>query len=1276
MGEWLGEEFLERYAASGPRGMVLVPAARAELLDGLALPDADFYDHHYRLERALHAHDRDEAQRHFAALESADAAHRLTLQARRRLAWYDSSQPRQLAVVEELLARHPKNGSFLWSKLIALRELARREDYREFLRGLAAEKDSEVLFWREWAEELAQDARESFAAERLLLRALHFRALDADNLRALANLLWERREFAEATWLYRLAACLREKNETHSRAYFIAARHQRRTDEAMTMLTAQFEQSAHQSAQPTGMLFWALTMLDRQPEAFAKLDAALALRPDDGELLLYAADACARHGDPVRAAALLASAERRAAPSAWLRAAANLADYRCDLRESLALWRRLVVEEPLSLDAHRAITRLLAETESRAAAMAHLRETCARFAHHVPLHRLWVEWARGESDTEAERVLRLVLALDANDAWARRELALVLAALRRFDEAHAELDTAATLEPHACQTHAVRARVFLNDGRPAEAQEACRAALRLSIDESAPMNDLMEASPTLEEKRAALAFLREELIRQPVFGDGLLAYREAAFPLLDPAELLAALREALAARPDLWHAWSAVGVQLTDMQQLGEALTLAQQCTERFPLLPRVWLDLAQVHRVRGERAEEIPPLRRALQLAPAWGRASRLLANTHQRMGEYLEARAILEQAIAAAPLDAYNHGCLADVLQHLRKTPEAIAALEHALRLEPGYDWAWDALRSWSPPDEAENRAVALARELTQTRAGEARSWFILAQSLDASALDERLAALDRCTALNPRFHDAHDTRAWLLSQAGRFDEALAACKPAALDGEVPVNLDGRAAWVEAQRGNLRAAIAQMQSVVARSPDYYWGWNMLADWHCENRDFSKAREAAEKMARLSPRSAVPLGYLADVQMRLGEKDAAWATLRRAFEIDPTYAFAGGKLLDRHLEEGEYAEAEKILTLLKTHLPGAATLLAELRVHCRRQRRDEALAVLRKICALPAGDAFAVTGADRALHDAGWTRSAEAVYFKQLYEPGTNPEVGACWVRRFAERGAWKYRRQLFQLDAALPLGRRARITYVELLGERKKSGYLQSFIRRERAWLRADTVAWGSVGYALVEMKKYRRVIEWMGDWRTRSDLQPWMLLNLITSLRHKGMEAEALAVSQRAVALKPDHATPQHRLWFALDAALRGDHARADRIIGEIREHELADYNRALLTLARAVSAVQAAPAQDRRRILKEQRRFLSAPEYAASFRDVVLHRASRRGLRVMCRAAGRPVLGWFQGWMPQFTLTAAPAKEQSLSPAMIWFLCMIALAALRGCGEMLK
>lgn len=1249
-GEWLATEFLERYAASGPRGMLLLPPAEVHRLEGIELPDAAFYDSYYRLRRALHTYDRNVAQSHCEEMEQLDAANRLTLQARLALASYDGSFIRQLGAVEALLERFPKNGNYLWNKLGLLRELTRRADYQQFLRELAADKETDIIFWREWAGELRQDARRRNDAQRLLLRILRFSPVDAENLHALANLYWDRREFAEATELYRFAATLRDKVEGYSRSYFLAARHLRQTDVALGMLTRRVEAFGQKSSQPVKLLFWALTALDRQPEAFEKLEAGLATHAEDGDLLLFAADAYARYSQPERGQELLAAAEKRATRTQWLRTSANLADYRCDLIGALGHWREILEAEPLDLQAQRSVSRLLAETQGRAVALEHLRTTCERFDHHIGLHVLWVEWARMENNVDAEPVLRRLLALHPENAWAHRELALVLGELHRTEEAAAELEHAAQLDPESPATDGLRGHIALQAGRLAEAREYTRAALRLSIDYETGIRDLLEASDTFEEKKASVAFIHDELIRQVVFGDGLLAYRTVAFEISEREELLASLREALAARPDLWHAWSAVVWQLVDMHQLDEALSLAQQATERFPLLPRLWVDLAQVHRARRERESEIKPLRRALQINPGWSRPSQLLASTHERMGNYAEAARILEQAIAAAPLDPANYGTLANVLHHLGRKDEAIQRLEHALKLEPGYDWAWDALRTWSPGKGGDNRAVILARELTQLRPGEARSWFVLAKVLSGAPLEERLETIDHALALNPRLTDAYDVKAIFLTDTKRYDEALAVCAPPIYGPAIPTTLRGRAAWVEAQRGRTRAAIAQMRQVVAAAPEYYWGWNMLADWLCADNDFAGAQEAARKMARLAPRSAIPLGYLADIQARSNQLDEAFTTLQRAYDIDPTYAFAGFTLFDRHLQQNKLGEAEKLLAIIKTHLPGPQATAASIRLLVKRHNQKDAFAEFHQLLTDPSASAHYLQTATTALVQGFLGREVEQALEEVLNLPQTNPEVGALWVQRFAARDDWGMRKRLFRIGNTTPLGARARIAYIEALAQHGKRWLLWRLVRREENWLRANAEAWGTMGYAYVHMKRWKDTIKWLHDWPRRTDLAPWMLSNLALAYRQIGNDKAALAVNQRAIRLSPDRTTAQHRLWIVLEIALLGDMPAVASRMEELREHELSPYENALISLIKALRAVHTAAPDARRSTLQEWRQEIQRRYQEGAYNDPALRRARHRTLAVILKVGGDP---W--RWLGPLRSEPKAAPRPAAAPA---------------------
>jgi tetratricopeptide (TPR) repeat protein len=83
------EAFLRVFRSWGPRGMWLVPAAEAQRLQGLALPDAALWDRLYAVQRTLSRHDRDAARAEVEALRASAPEHRIAIAAQRALAAYD-----------------------------------------------------------------------------------------------------------------------------------------------------------------------------------------------------------------------------------------------------------------------------------------------------------------------------------------------------------------------------------------------------------------------------------------------------------------------------------------------------------------------------------------------------------------------------------------------------------------------------------------------------------------------------------------------------------------------------------------------------------------------------------------------------------------------------------------------------------------------------------------------------------------------------------------------------------------------------------------------------------------------------------------------------------------------------------------------------------------------------------------------------------------------------------------------------------------------------------
>ncbi len=1245
--EAIGDKWIADYAFSGPRSMVFLPKSEAHRLDGIELPEAPLYDLRFQLDRALHRHDRPSAAAALTALESLAPAHRMTLAARRDIAWYDDNQPESLAATEALFALFPESNNLRWTRYHALCDLAHTSERRACLEDLARGKKAEPLFWRAFAIELGTDARQRSDARRWHLRALRASPCDADGLHSYAGLLWEERRFDEATALYRLAACLRDKAEYAQRSWFIAARHFHCEDEVLAVFKARASEHGAISAQPAMILHWALTLIGRAQDASATLEVALARRPSDGALLLFAADHFARNGQRSRADDLLAEAEGKSARAAWLRTAASLADYRGDLRDALRLHRAAVESNPLDCDLQRTTTRLVAEVEGRAAALASVRALIARFPHHLPFRRLLVNWLQDDGPQAEEPAVRDVLAIEPRDAWAVRELAVVLAALGRFDEALEQSRAAIALTPHETNSHNVHGSVLSLAGRRSESADAFREAIRLSVDNSSAIANLIEACDDLATRKGALAFTLGELERQVVFGDGLLSYVTAAYPLLDPDELLANLRAAHGARPDLWHAWSALITQLCDTRHAAEALPLAQDAVARFPLTPRLWYDLGRVHCEQRRFSDEAAALARALELSPTWGKAAREYSECLTRLERYDEAQRVLEQALAAAPLDAANHGFLAEFLWRRTRDPRALDHVAQAVRLEPAYRWAWDQLRDWSP--RGENRAVALARELTESRAGEADSWLRLAEVLPDDSLAERLAALDHALDRNPRHIRVHDFRAFLLAEAGRYDEAAAACAPAVFGNAIPRTLAGRAAWVKFSRGNVKGALAAMREVAAAEPDYYWAWECITEWSETIGDHPGQREAAQRMVRLSPRSAIPLGYLAAAEFKLDHRDAALGLLARAFALDPSYGYAGHKIFSAQLEKKELAAARATLTQLQSHLPGPNTLAAEVRLLAAEKSRDAAIARFTELLGVEKRDTHALNTAAEALQKAGWSRQIETAIEACLKNGAPNPATGIIWVKCFASREAWGKRRALYKLDPETEFAREARGEFIERCADRKRIGFLRPLLRRHRDRIRSDTTAWGQVGYALVNSGQYRKAADWLSDWRERKDLEPWMLTNVIVALQHRKRDAEALDVSKFALGLRRDNTTAQHQLWVALGDANRGDTTAARATLSEQHYDSLAGFAQTQWTLVNAICSVAEALPASRRAVLRDHCRELRKPEHAVARKSPGLARGAKAGITRMAREAGisfpRVRAWWF------FVSAGIPAMQGS-------------------------
>jgi len=110
-----------------------------------------------------------------------------------------------------------------------------------------------------------------------------------------------------------------------------------------------------------------------------------------------------------------------------------------------------------------------------------------------------------------------------------------------------------------------------------------------------------------------------------------------------------------------------------------------------------------------------------------------------------------------------------------------------------------------------------------------------------------------------------------------------------------------------IQAEESGL--ALDLLDAVVVLKPSYAEGWNRRATVHYMREDFGKSLVDIERTLALEPRHWGALSGLAIIQRRLGFKDEALKTFKKALEINPGLENATKAISDLEKEaEGEAA--------------------------------------------------------------------------------------------------------------------------------------------------------------------------------------------------------------------------------------------------------------------------------------------------------------------------------------------------------------------------------
>lgn len=1120
--EFVVDKMLERYASTGPRGMALVPIENANLLESITFVDAKEYDLLFNVELCLEKHQRDKANDIVALMEQHFSDHRLTLRARSCVARYDADMQAILQTTSRMLEKYPDDVNLQLQKLSCLNDLGRREDRVTELRSVRNSDNCHPIFWSSLAAELADDARERGEVKYLLNRSIRFRYFDGYGFYLLANLLNDEGQREEALELYRIAACLDQRNEHRARSYFYAAQSLNRSSEAIELLQDRIERFGKKSSAPATTVAIAFDEMDQTEKAFGVFEEAHQWHEKDGSFLLSYADFCSRYGRAEKATALLAEAKPHVSQQQWLQYASTHATQIGDLDLALKYLQEIIAADPLAYGAHHRAAQLIANRDGKAAVIERMRRYVEKFPKSYPLGKMLIEWISNAPAEVREVELLKFLQIHAGDAWALRELASVLADQKRFTEAAATIEAACVVDPNSPATHGFRGEIYKKQNRLAEAIVSYRQALLISVDYEFAIHELIDSCQNRSQRVEQLLFVFEQLNSQVNRGDGLLRYREYAKQVLGPESLLKSLVEMLDRRSDLWQAWIALSRQLSDMQQHDQAINIAKTATDRFPLLPRVWLELAAAYANCGKRDQQIESLEKASQINQNWGEVILALSEAYDKKGDLVLAREQIEKALKLAPNNAVNHGYLADLLWRHGDRQQALESIARAVELDPDYEFAWSALRAWCEALGQPDFDVEVAVKLTRIRPNDAGLWQKLAFCLDQPhQIEDAIDALDRALALEPRLVSAIEQKVTLLCSLGRFDEARQVLATDAFAENYPTALLARKATIRADEGDTAGAVEEMLSVVESDPDYFHAWQQIADWATSLELVELQMRAGKNMTRLEPQYHIAWGYLAEACMRQGDRAAAKTHLFQAIQLAPDYTYASGNLLDMQLEDGEFDEAIAVVDCVAPHVSEVAKFTKLIEIESKRIDRNAAFNHFDNLCTLDTEDVESVSNAAEMLCESGWSAKTLDTLSKLADSSDVTAAVADAFALTAVRMKQWDL------LESTMHKLRPDRDVWDQCvcryLTELQNAGEMErfwQFVKCSREFIRETIDGWQNLSWLFVRMSMYGHCIEWMFDWKVREQVETWSLLNLTTSYFCTNQDEECLEVCRAAL------------------------------------------------------------------------------------------------------------------------------------------------------------
>lgn len=518
-------------------------------------------------------------------------------------------------------------------------------------------------------------------------------------------------------------------------------------------------------------------------------------------------------------------------------------------------------------------------------------------------------------------------------------------------------------------------------------------------------------------------------------------------------------------------------------------------------------------------------------------------------------EALSAYDRALELAPAtsSAWVWARKGRTLRVLNRHEEALEAHDRALELDPDFQWAWrekgivlERLDEFDQARAAYQKAVDLKPEDLWAH------YYQAGLLMHGGYVADSLPLLDKALQIDPRNAPSHARRGEALRLTDRHSEAAVA-----FDRALALNAKLYEAWMG--KGKVLYALGQyddgvaafMQATRLRGNDI-GSWKWLADALVKAKRPAEALPAIQQAARIKPQFKGLWVRLGLIYRELGRHAEAVEAYDRALALQPDFApawIAKGEALEAQGRRQDalacYRQGVGLVPDRPLYLYRLADLLMATRHYA------EARTTFQHLTQLDPNSPFAWSRLGRACARAGAVTEAldalsEALRLNEQYAWGWH-EKGLILRdnRRFAEA------LPCFERAAEIDPGRAWYWRHLAdtLVTLRRYDDALSAY-DRAIALEPGEAQAWDRRGFALERLHRFEDAIESYEKAIEAAPMLIWPRLNLIGPLLAEGRRAEALEVSEEAVALvmagDPQGALPWARKGQILRQLNRHDEA----------------------------------------------------------------------------------------------------------------------------------